>query len=166
MKSFFQRTSGKVKDWLEDEEGLLAKTKEKLADKGISVPVTADILMRVLQKQVNEHDHLHTLTISFQEDVIRFRGTVKKWWLAIPFELDVKPLEAGKRTLLFDIDQMKPLNHEWIKSKVLNKPPLMTYQKGKMILDLNEIDNIRAIPIGHIQHVELKNGKLWIKIGI
>ena len=61
-----------MKGWLEDEEGLLAKAKEKLADKGISIPLTADMLMHVLRRHVNEHNHLHTLVVSFPEDRIRF----------------------------------------------------------------------------------------------
>ncbi|MDQ0247491.1 hypothetical protein J2S09_005140 [Bacillus fengqiuensis] len=166
MKSFFQKASGKMKGWLEDEEGLLGKAKEKIADKGISIPLTADMLMRVLQKQVNEHDRLHTLTVSFPKDIIRFEGTVKKFWLAIPFELDVKPVKAEKRTLFFEVVHMKPLNQEWIKNKVLNHPPLMIYQNRNMILSLNEIDQVRAVPIGYIQHVEIKKEKLWIKIGL
>ncbi|HWO95994.1 MAG TPA: hypothetical protein VNM45_06625 [Bacillus sp. (in: firmicutes)] len=166
MKSFFQKASDKMKGWLEDEEGLLGKAKERIADKGITVPLTADMLMRVLQKQVNEHNHLHTLTVSFPEDQIRFEGTIKKFWLEIPFELEVKPIMTEKRTLFFEIIHMKPLNQEWLKNKVLNKPPFMIYQNKNMILDLNEIDQVRAVPIGHIQHVEIKNKKLWIKIGI
>ena len=86
--------------------------------------------------------------------------------LANPIELDVKPVKAEKRTLFFEIVHMKPLNQEWVKSKVLNKPPFMFYKNRNMILDLNEIDQIKAVPIGHIQHVEIKDGKLWIKIGI
>lgn len=166
MKSFFQKTSSKMKDWLEEEDGLLAKAKEKLADKGISIPVTADMLMRVLQKHVQEQDHLHTLSVSFPEDRIRFEGTIKKFWLAIPFELDVKPVKAEKRMLIFEVVHMKPLNQEWIKNKALNHPSFMVYQNQSMMLDLNEIDQIKAIPIGHIQHVEIKKGKLWIKIGL
>lgn len=151
---------------MENEGGLLAKAKEKLADKGVSIPLTADMLMRVLQRQVKVHDHLHTLTVSFPEDLIRFEGTIKKFWLAIPFKLDVKPVKAEKRTLFFEVVHMKPLNQEWVKHKVLTKPPFMIYQNRNMILDLNEIDQVKAVPIGHIQHVVIKDGKLWIKIGI
>ncbi|WP_078410485.1 hypothetical protein [Priestia abyssalis] len=122
--------------------------------------------MRVLQKQVHEQDHLHTLSVSFQEDAIRFEGTIKKFWLAIPFELDVRPVKAEKRTLFFEVIHMKPFNQEWIKNKALNHSPFMSYQNRNMILDLNEIDQVRTVPIGHIQHVEIKKGKLWIKIGL
>ncbi|MFY2253202.1 hypothetical protein ACOSZH_25225 [Priestia megaterium] len=166
MDSLFRKTNGKVKDMLNDEISILAKAQEKLVDKGIYVPITADMLKLILQKQVNKNDKIYNLEVEFQEDFIRVNGTVKKLLINIPFALDLKPVKSKKRVLYFEIKQMKPLNQDWIKTKVLSKPPYLTYTKGSMTLDLNQVKKIKSIPLGTIQSFEMQNSKLLVKIGI
>lgn len=166
MNNFLKKTNEKLKDMLNNETSILDKTKEKLVDKGICIPITSDTLMHILQKQVNQNDKIYNLEIIFQNDFIRISGIAKKLLVKIPFTLDLKPLKSEKRLLYFEVKQIKPLNQEWIKSKVLNKPPLLTYIKGNMKLDLNGVEKIRAISIGNIQSFEIKDRKLWVKIGI
>lgn len=166
MNNFFQKASKKLNGMLSDETHILAKAKEKLKDKGISVPITSDMLMQLLQKQIDQNDNIYNFNIVFKEDFIRFSGSTKKLLLEIPFELDLKPLKSEGRVLYFDVKNMKPLNQDWIKSKILNKPPLLVYGKGSTQLDLNQVEKIQAIPVGNIQHFEIREERLWVKVGL
>lgn len=166
MNNFFQKASKKLNDMLNDEAQIVTKIKEKLKDKGIPVLITSDMLMYLLKKQIDQNDKVYNLNITFKEDFIRFSGVTKKLLIEIPFELDLKPLRSEGRVLYFDVKNMKPLNHDWIKSKVLNKPPLLVYTNESTKLDLNQVEKMQEIPIGNIQHFEIKEGKLWIKLGL
>ncbi|UOO43806.1 hypothetical protein I0292_26525 (plasmid) [Priestia megaterium] len=166
MNNLFRKTNEKVKDMLNDEISFLNNVKEKLVDKGIYVPITADMLRLILQKQVNKNDKIYNLEVEIQEGCIRVNGIVKKLLLKIPFALYLEPVKSEKRVLYFEIKQMRPLNQDWIKIKVLNKPPYLTYTKGSMTLDLNQVKRVNSIPVGTIQSFKMENNKLLVKIGI
>ncbi|RBN37735.1 hypothetical protein DMN50_28960, partial [Priestia megaterium] len=113
MKDWVQR---KLNDVISDD--VQAKMKEKMAESGVTVPISASMLMRIFQKQMTKQDQIQQFSISFQDSYIHVNGIIKKFLVRIPFSIVLEPLEAKERTLLFKIHEMKPLNQNWINYRI------------------------------------------------
>ncbi len=161
MKEWIQRKFQQVAN---DERTL--KAKEKLADGGITVPISAAMLMRLFQRQLKKQDQIQNLSIIFQENIIEVKGSVHKYLLKIPFQIKLEPSSANGRVLLFQIHEMKPTNRDFLKKRLFDKPPVTTYKDGQIHIDLNEIDKVKLIPIGTIKQFSIQDNKLRVKIGI
>ncbi|MFC7395479.1 hypothetical protein [Scopulibacillus cellulosilyticus] len=166
MKKVFQKASQQLNDLKENKEVILANAKEKLSEKGISIPITSEMLLWFLKKKASQEKMIKKIDVNFNEDFIKLSGKVQKLLLKFDFEIDLKPLRAEKRVLYFGVAGMKPLNQGWIKRIIFSIPPGMSYKEGIISFDLNQFDKVRAIPVGNIQSFEIKNQKLWVKIGL
>lgn len=141
--------------------------KSVAVDKGVSIPITADRLLWMFRKGMKEQEEeIRNLDVSFRGETICISGLTTKLLLQVYFEFDLKPLKAEYRTLYFTVPYMKPFNQEWMKRKVLNKPPYTVYEDRMLKMDLDEIDTIKSIPVGSIKHFDIRDGKLWVKIGM
>ncbi|MQR85824.1 hypothetical protein GFV16_07825 [Bacillus megaterium] len=161
MKDWVQR---KLNDVISDD--VQAKMKEKMAESGVTVPISASMLMRIFQKQMTKQDQIQQFSISFQDSYIHVNGIIKKFLVRIPFSIVLEPLEAKERTLLFKIHEMKPLNQNWINYRIFHKPPVTTYEEKQIHINLNEIDKIKVIPLGKIKQFSIQDEKLRVKIGL
>ncbi|TYR80547.1 hypothetical protein FZC66_09220 [Priestia megaterium] len=161
MKEWVQR---KLHDVISDD--MQTKMKEKIAEGGVTIPITSHMLMCIFQKQMSKQDQIQQFAISFHGDVIHVSGIVKKFLLKIPFEIVLRPLQANQRILLFEIKNMKPTNQKWLNRKIFHKPPVATYENQQIHINLNEIDKIKMIPVGNIKSFIIKDRKLRVKIGL
>ncbi|MEW4282288.1 hypothetical protein [Priestia koreensis] len=165
MKGLFEKANDKITNFLQKENNLLSKAKEKVERAGVPIPITADLLSKMIAKQLDPNE-IRDFQLTFEDENLVIKGTAKKMLLKIPFQLTLQPVKTEKRTIYFALKEMKPLNQDWIRSKALNKPPLLSYEEGHVKLDLNQLDKIKYVPVGNIQHMEIKNEKLWVKIGL
>jgi hypothetical protein len=61
---------------------------------------------------------------------------------------------------------MTPLNQDWIKKKLFNKPPFVNYQNGLLQIDLNGFEKVKAIPVGEIREFKIEDNKMLVRIGL
>lgn len=54
--------------------------KEKMAESGVTVPISASMLMRIFQKQMTKQDQIQQFSISFQDSYIHVNGIIKNFW--------------------------------------------------------------------------------------
>jgi hypothetical protein len=140
---------------------------KKLEDKGLPIPITADMLLWMFRNQKNdERESIHNIDVVFKDDFIRISGLVKKLLIQIYFEIDLKPLKAEKRILCFQVLRMKPLNQGWIKGKIFNRPPFLSYEDDILKINLDGVEKVRAVRVGNIKDFEIRSGKLWVKVGV
>lgn len=161
MKDWVQR---KLNDVISDD--VQAKMKEKMAESGVTVPISASMLMRIFQKQMTKQDQIQQFSISFQDSYIHVNGIIKKFLVKIPFSIVLEPLEAKERTLVFKIHEMKPLNQNWINYRIFHKSLVTTYEEKQIHINLNEIDKVKVIPVGKIKQFSIQDEKLRVKIGL
>lgn len=153
MSKFFKKLKGTLKS--------------VATEKAVPIPITADRLLWMFRKGIQEQEEeIRNLDVSLRGGTVCISGLTKKLLLQVYFEIDLKPLKAEHRTLYFTVPYMKPFNQEWMKRKVLNKPPYTVYEDRMLKMNLDEIDTIKSIPVGSIKHFEIRDEKLWVKIGM
>ncbi|MCA1031368.1 hypothetical protein LCL95_10055 [Bacillus timonensis] len=133
-------------------------------DLSIPIPITSNMLL-MLFKRVDV-EGLSNFDVLIHDEKVCFRGTFKKMLLNIPFQIDLKPVGASERKLSFEICRMKPINVNWINEILFNRASGVSYHNSNVTIDLNEFDQIRNIPIGTIRDVEVKNDKIFVRIGL
>lgn len=164
MKNLFNKLNKTVNDMLQDETSLLSQTVKKLENKFVSIPISEEMLLLTLKKQ--ELKEVTNLELKLTEETIVISGIAKKLLMNIQFSIELKPLHSIKRQISFEVITIKPLNHDWIKQIILNKPPFLMYEKGIVTMDLNQIEKIKTVPVGSIKAFEVKEGKLWVSVGV
>ncbi|WP_158211503.1 hypothetical protein [Alkalihalobacterium alkalinitrilicum] len=147
-----------------EETSILSRAKKELKEKFVTIQLTEDMLGWVVNKK--KIKGITSIAVRLIEDKIVISGAMKKLRLTIPFRIDLKPLVARDRELSFKVVSLKPLNHHWITTKLLNKSPFLHYHKGIIHIDLNQIEKAKAIRVGNVKRFEVKDERLWIGIGL
>lgn len=137
-----------------------------MSNLGLNLPISSNLLLRIFEKRLARQNSVQDLSISMQNDLIRFSGVAKKLIFNMHFEIDLKPIHADKRMLYFQVDRITPLNLGWLKSKIFNRPPFLKYKKDMIMIDLNCINRIRDIPVGNVKGFKINEDKLWVKLGL
>lgn len=163
VKNFIKNINEGVHKLLNDENGMLLQMKSKFEEKYVTIPIKAEMLLHLFRKQRIEG--ISNLDVSINNKSVVISGIAKKV-LDIVFYVEIIPIRAEGRKLYFEIMNMKPINQGWIKKKVFNKGPTVSYIEGLVCLDLNEIEKVKAIPFGTIRKMEVKANKLYVGIGI
>ncbi|MCM3538573.1 hypothetical protein [Priestia endophytica] len=166
MKKIVLNVSEKWVSMLKEqkEKNYMSKTKEYLKKSGVWIPITPEVLLWCLEKKGNLpiiEPHL-----SFLEEGIAFSGKVKKLGISLPFEIRLSPFKASNRSLTFQVLYVKPLNSSWLKRKIFHNEPLSHYSQNLLTINLNEISKIRYVPVGNIKDFEIKDGKVFVKLGV
>ncbi|RNA67641.1 hypothetical protein [Alteribacter keqinensis] len=136
----------------------------KLLDKRVSVPISDDLLLGVLTRTKVKNVTIEAVTIT--DEIIMISGRVKKAGLSIPCAITLAPSETTGRTVYFDVIKTKPLNMKWIHKSIFNRPPHITYDKGEVGIDLNQITIVERIPVGRIKGFTVKEGVLVVEVGV
>lgn len=135
----------------------------KITEQTIRIPITTKMLLALVKKQnVSE---LKDIDISIGGNKILIRGTVKKMLINMKFSIELTPLMSEGRLLSFRVEDMKPLNNEWIKSKLFNRRGV-SYNHSIVTFDLNVIEKVKGIKIGNIKNVEIVENKILVSIGL
>lgn len=164
MNQLFHTLHAKVNKMVVGEVSLFSKVKRKVDEKFISFPVSSNMILRLIKQ--NHIQEIRNIKVSIEEETLIITGELIKWILIIPFTIELKPVHFENRKVSFEIIKMTPLNHNWLKNKIFNKPPEVTFMDNRICINLNEIARIKAIPIGTIKKIEVKNNKLLIGIGM
>ncbi|MCT8137663.1 hypothetical protein H1D32_07785 [Anaerobacillus sp. CMMVII] len=151
----------KIKELL---NGITGELTSFINERTITVRITSQKLLKILEKQ-----HLPEVTnldVKIINERIIISGMQKRLLLNINFRIELIPVQSVKRIIYFDILNMKPINQEWMKRRLFNKPNLLSYENKKVALNLNEIDQIKSMPIGNIKKIKVKEDKLLVSLGI
>jgi hypothetical protein len=139
-------------------------TLKNVSTNGFSIPITATMLERFILKKSGAQD----IKVKITPEHLILRGTmeVKKLMLKknVSFAITLKPFKLEKRLILLTLVEMKPLNMDFINSKIFNKPPFMEYDNQTVKIDLNAWDIMKKIPLGNIKSYELVDGAMNIKV--
>jgi hypothetical protein len=165
VKSQLNELHRTVIEMLEHEgEGQVAVSLDTSEEKYVPIPISADMILRVLSRQ--DIEGVQNLDVKIVQSYIGISGTVKKLMMSIHFEIDLEPVQTNKRTVDFKVLRMKPFNQDWVKKVLFNKSSALRYRNGILSIDFNKIDKVRAMPIGNIKKVEIRENKLRVGIGL
>lgn len=98
----------------------------------------------------SEDEELRGLSLKFYDGHGEVRGEMKKRLLpAIPFSarFSVQGVEfnsMGKRIIL-SIEQVKPLDLEWVTKRIVEKVPFLAYHHGLLTCDLTRVPRLDAM---------------------
>jgi len=140
------------------------KTKKKAAANTIMIPVRPEIFLYFFKDQ--DFDGINNVEVSFTDDTAIISGTANKLLMTINFTFEVKPIEVIERKIIFKIINMTPVNQDWIKKAIFKKSTFLSYDQGRVIMDLNAFEPVRQFPFGTFTSCEIKNDTLWIGINL
>ena len=145
------------------------KFKNKLTDistNGLSIPITAAMLERLIKMKSDEQN----VKVEITPEYLIIHGTteVKKMMLKknVSFTITLKPVQLEKRTIVFELVEMKPVDMNFINSKIFNKPPFLEYTNRTIKIDFNAWDIVKKVPVGNIKSYEMIDGTLNIKLSL
>ncbi|MEH6943963.1 hypothetical protein [Bacillus sp. JJ722] len=145
-----------------DDIWMMSQMKNRFEEKYVTIPIKAEMLLHLFRKQKIEG--ISNLDVVINNTSVVVSGMAKKVF-DIAFYVEIIPIRAEGRNLYFEIINMKPINQGWIKKKVFNTIPTVSFIKGLVCLNVNEIDKVKAIPFGTIQKMEVKANTLYVGIG-
>lgn len=145
------------------------KFKEKLTDistNGLPIKITAAMLEQLIKMKSDEKDV--KVEITSEHLVIHGTTEVKKLMIKknVPFTVILKPIQLEKRTILFELADMKPVDMNFINNKIFNRPPFLEYTNRTIKIDANAWDIVKKVPVGNIKSYELLDGALSLKISL
>lgn len=148
---------------------MLKKFKDKLTDisaNGLPIPITAMMLERLIKMKSDEQD----IKVEITPEHLILQGTteVKKLMLKknVSFTIILKPVQLEKRTIVFELVEMKPVDMNFINSKLFNRPPFLEYTNRTIKIDFNAWDVVKKVPLGNIKSYELVEGAINIKVSL
>ena len=138
----------------------------KATTEGVSIPITAKMMASLIEKKSGEED----IDVHISPEYIVLRGTteVKRMMLKkkVAFTVTLKPVQIEKRTILFQLVGMKPVNVNFINHKLFNRPPFFEYHNRMIKIDFNAWDMVKKVPVGQIKSFELVEGAMNIKLAL
>lgn len=148
---------------------MFKKFKDKLTDiktNGIPINISASMLERLIKMKSEEKD----IQVEITPEHLILSGTteVKKLMIKknIAFTIILKPVHLEKRTILFEMVEMKPIDMNFINSKIFNRPPFLEYTDRTIKIDFNEWEIVRKVPLGNIKSYEFVDGAMNLKISL
>lgn len=163
MRDMIKNINQQVKSILE-EKSLLPIKINKYNNKHITVPITKETIEYLINKR--NLDGIKNLEVDIIGEKMIVTGVAKKLLLNINFKIDLIISRVVERRVYFEIIEMKPINHEWIKKNIFKDHPYINYNCSIIDINLNVIDYIRLIPIGNIYKCEIKDNKIWVSLGV
>ncbi|HEY4549739.1 MAG TPA: hypothetical protein VIG98_05630, partial [Bacillus sp. (in: firmicutes)] len=93
---------------------------------------------------------------------------VKKMMLKknVSFTITLKPVQLEKRTIVFELVEMKPVDMNFINNKIFSRPPFLEYTNRTINIDFNAWDIVKKVPVGNIKSYEMIDGTLNIKLSL
>lgn len=137
-------------------------------NKALIIPITASALNAILQRYRIEAIDQANVTIEY--GIVKIAGTtkIKKFGFAkeLDFTLHLKPVNVEKRTLQLELVKMEPIDFGAINNKLLQKPPVITYENRLIHVDLNAIEAVKNVPFGNIKEFTVEDGKILVGVGV
>lgn len=136
--------------------------------KAISVSITASAFNTLLKKYRIEA--IDEASVAIEDGLVIVSGMtkVKKFGVSkeLQFELHLKPVQVNGRTLQFELVKLKPLDFNQINKRLLQRPPVITYDDRLISVDLNAIDVVSKVPVGNIKSFSVEQNKVIVAIGL
>ena len=145
------------------------KIKNKLtniATNGFPITISADTIQNFIRTKSSMPDVV--VEITHEHIVLSGTTEVKKMLLKknVSFMVKLKPVQLEKRTILFELVEIKPIDMGFINNKIFSKPPFLEYTDRTIIIDLNAWEIVRKVPVGNIKSYELVDGALTINVSL
>ena len=109
--------------------------------------ITAEYFQREFLSGAGD-DELQGLKLRFRDGYGEIGGEVKKRLLpfAIPFTvrfgIDKVALTSWEKSIYLRIEQVKPLDLDWVTGRVVARVPFLAYQDGVMVCDLARVPRL------------------------
>lgn len=143
---------------------IITETKES----GVPLPLSASVFNNLIERY--PIDTVDNLNITFDNHLAVVTGTTKVKKLGISkkvdFTLQLRAVGASGRKIQFEVESLKPLNINMINNKIFDHPPISTFDKGVISVNLNAIEQVKKVPVGTIKHFDIQDNKLTIRIGL
>ncbi|QFT87696.1 hypothetical protein FIU87_03440 [Bacillus sp. THAF10] len=141
---------------------------ESVKNIGIPIPITSKMIAKILQfnESTIEARGIHDMEVIIEDNFISITGKVKKLFFTIPFTLKLVPNKTENRSIYFEVTNMTPLNLNWIKHRIFNKPPYVQYENKIIQLNLDGFEKIKSIPVGKVQKLRIEKNKIWVTLGV
>ncbi|MED3690329.1 hypothetical protein P4534_16255 [Peribacillus butanolivorans] len=133
---------------------------------GLPITLTASMLERFIKMKSGEQDVKVEIT---PKHIVLFGTTeVKKMMFKknVPFRMTLKPIHVEKRTISFELVEMKPIDRNFINQKIFNRPPFFEFENRMIKMNFNAWNIVKRIPVGTIKSYELAEGALKIKLSL
>lgn len=148
---------------------MLNKFKEKLTNisaNGLQIPISSSMLEQLIRVKSGKEDIKVEITPEYL--VLHGATEVKKMMIKknVSFKVTLKPIQLDKRTIHFEIVDMKPFDIDFISNKIFNRPPFMEYTNRTIKVDLNVLDIVKKIPVGNIKSYEMVEGAININLSL
>ncbi|MGG0287937.1 hypothetical protein ABEY41_23080 [Peribacillus butanolivorans] len=133
---------------------------------GLPITLTASMLERIIKMKSGEQDVKVEITPKY---IVLFGTTeVKKMMFKknVPFRITLKPVHVEKRTISFELVEMKPIDRNFINQKIFNRPPFFEFENRTIKMNFNAWNIVKRIPVGTIKSYELAEGALKIKLSL
>ncbi|MGD6830679.1 hypothetical protein ACQCT5_00860 [Sutcliffiella halmapala] len=134
--------------------------------KGITVPVTANMLQEVLRR----NDKLRDVGVEITDGEIIVTGKaeadLKVTKKDLLFSITLQSVQMEGRELVFKIAKLKPLNLTILNKLIFDKPKHLTYKSGHIRIDFNSWDIIRKISVGKIKNYKMGEGEITVVVGV
>ncbi|AXN38511.1 hypothetical protein [Peribacillus butanolivorans] len=133
---------------------------------GLPITLTASMLERIIKMKSGEQDVKVEITPKY---IVLFgRTEVKKMMFKknVPFRITLKPVHVEKRTISFELVEMKPIDRNFINQKIFNRPPFFEFENRMIKMNFNAWNIVKRIPVGTIKSYELAEGALKIKLSL
>ncbi|WP_422122402.1 hypothetical protein DHX103_11385 [Planococcus sp. X10-3] len=148
---------------------MLNKFKEKLINistNGLNISISSSMIEQLIEMKLGNRE----VKVEITPEYIVLHGTteVKKMMFKknMPFRITLKPIHLDKRTIQFELIDMKPFDINFISSKIFNKPPFAEYTNRTIKMDFNAWDVVEKTPVGNIKSYEMVKGAINIKLSL
>jgi hypothetical protein len=148
---------------------LFNKLKENLTNistNGLPIRITALMVESLIKMKSDQKD----IKVEITPEHLVLHGTteVKKMMLKknVSFTVKFKPIQLEKRMILFELVEMKPIDMNFINSKIFNNPPFSEYTNRTIKVDLNAWDIVKNIPVGNIKSYGFVDGAINVKVSL
>lgn len=148
------------------------KFKDKLSDistNGLVIPISSSMLEHLIKMKLDKQDVKDVKVEITPEQLVLYGTTeVKKMMFKknVSFSVSLKPIQFEKRVIVFELVDMKPVDMNFINSKIFNKPPFLEYTKRTVKIDFNVWDIVKKVPVGNIKSYEMVEGALNIRLSL
>lgn len=132
-------------------------------DEALLILISQKMLQQLLT--LKSVDYVDEFSIQLKSGHICVQGKIKRV-VPIFFYIQLKPVQAQDRKLLFKVVKIKPVSFNLLRKQIMNHLPAVSYHNNHLTLDLNQIRNVKNIPFGNIQSFHIKDDALWLQIGV
>lgn len=130
----------------------------------------------------NDDDELQGVVLRFCDGYGEIAGEVKKRLLpfAVPFSvrfsIEKVALTAWEKSLYLKVDQVRPLDLDWVTARVVARVPFLSFREGTIICDLAKVPRLadffeyrlkgmRLADLLTVKELVLREGELVGRLG-